>query len=348
VVCTITPHDGEDTGVAMSDSLTIDNSVPSIDGAIIVPDPAYVDDTLSCTATNFTDADGDSDQTSFEWVISGTTVGSGSTLAGVFSKGDTVKCKATPSDGMDAGTTKTDTVTISNSPPVVSNASIAPDPAGANDTLDCSYSFADADGDSDASSAEWFVNGISAGTGSSLSGAFLGGDYVECSVTANDGSEDGNTATAAITIDNGAPSITSVTISPDPATAQDTLNCNYSGYYLDGDPDASTIEWFVGSTSAGTGATLASGFNNGDTVTCTVTPSDGLDAGTPMSAQVVIGAIGPQPGVGEGSSFCSGAAYVQSTNFSGVMCTGPVDIGTIESTNGTMTLHAGPIYRSAP
>jgi hypothetical protein len=63
---------------------------------------------------------------------------------------------------------------------------------------------------------------------------------------------------------------------------------------------------------------------------------------------VVIGAIGPQPGVGEGTAFCSGAAYVQSTNFSGVMCTGPVDIGTIESTNGTMTLHAGPIYRSAP
>jgi hypothetical protein len=349
VVCTITPYDGEDTGTPLSDSLTIDNSAPSIDSAVIDPDPAYADDTLSCTATNFSDPDGDGDQTSIEWVISGTTVGSGSTLAGVFVKGDTVKCKATPSDGTDAGSTETDTVTIRNSPPEVSNASIAPDPAGAADTLDCSYSFADTDGDSDDSTIEWFVNGSSAGTGSSLSGAFIGGDAIECVIIANDGEEDGNTVTASLTIDNGAPSITDVSISPVPANETDTLTCSYSGYSdVDGDPDASTIEWFVNGSSAGSGSTLASGFAQNDTVTCTVTPSDGLDSGTPLSAQVVIGYLGPQPGEGEGGAFCAGAAAVSSTNYSGVMCTAPIEISTVDATNGTMTLYAGPVYRSAP
>lgn len=349
ISCTITPYDGEDTGVAMSDSLTIDNSVPSIDSATIDPIPAYVNDTLSCSADNFSDADGDADQTSFEWVISGTTVGSGASLAGAFSKGDTVKCKATPSDGLDTGSTETDTVTISNSPPAVSNASIDPDPAGANDTLDCSYSYADADSDTDASSIEWFVNGSSAGTGSSLNGVFIGGDEIECSVTANDGDEDGNTISTSLIIDNSPPSITNVSISPDPATEIDTLTCSYSGFIdMDGDADASSIEWFVNGVSAGSGDTLGSGFSNNDTVTCTVSPSDGMDDGAPMSDQLVIGYLGPQPGEGEGGSFCAGASYVSSNNYSGVMCTAPVEVSTIESTNGTMTLHAGPIYRSAP
>ena len=349
VVCTITPYDGEDTGTPLSDSLTIDNTAPSIASVSISPDPAYVDDTLSCTASGFDDPDGDADQSTIEWLISGTAVGTGSTLSGVFAKGDKVKCKVTPSDGLDDGSSVTDTVTISNSPPVVSALSLEPDPAGAEDTLDCSYSFADTDGDSDSSTIEWFVNGGSAGTGSSLSGVFIGGDEVECSVTANDGDEDGNTVTASLIIDNGMPSITDVSISPDPATELDSLICTYSGYYdVDGDPDASTIEWFVNTASAGSGDTLTSGYVTGDTVTCTVTPSDGLDDGSPLSAQVIIGYMGPQPAVGEGGSFCSGAAYVTSANYSGVMCTAPIEVSTIDSTNGTMTLYAGPVYRSAP
>jgi hypothetical protein len=348
VVCTVTPYDGEDIGTPLSDSLTIDNSAPSIASVSINPDPAYVDDSLNCSVNGFSDADGDADQTRFEWVINGTTVGSGDTLAGAFAKGDTVKCKATPSDGMDDGTTLNTTITISNSAPTVSSVSISPDPAGAADTLDCSYAYADTDSDADASTIEWFVNGIIAGTDSILTGVFLGGDTVECAVTANDGSENGNTITAAITIDNGAPSITSVSISPATATASDVLTCSYSGYYdIDGDPDASTIEWFVGGASAGTGDTLSTGYTIGDTVSCTVTPSDGLDTGSPLSAQIIIGAIGPQAGEGVGGGFCAGGGAV-SGSYSGVVCASPLELSTTAATNGIMTWYPGPIYRTAP
>ena len=64
--------------------------------------------------------------------------------------------------------------------------------AGAADTLECSYTFSDVDGDTEASSAvDWVVNGSSAGSGTTLSGVFSDGDAVGCTVTPNDGEVDG-------------------------------------------------------------------------------------------------------------------------------------------------------------
>ena len=56
----------------------------------------------------------------------------------------------------------------------------------------------------------------------------------------------------------------------------------------DDDTDASTVEWFNGTTSLGTGATLAAAFLGGDAVTCTVTPDDGEDTGSPVSVNIAI------------------------------------------------------------
>ena len=87
-----------------------------------------------------------------------------------------------------------------------------------------------------------------------------------------------------MTIGNTAPSIDLVEITPDPATAPSTLTCSYDGYSDDdGDADASTYEWFIDGVSVGTDSTLAGVFVGGDSVT-TVTPDDGTDTGTALSA----------------------------------------------------------------
>jgi len=287
VVCTVTPSDGDDTGSPASDSLTIDNSTPSVSGVSIEPNPATADDTLSCLYT-FSDADGDADASTVSWLVGGSPAGVGATLAGAFAGGDVVVCQVTPSDGSATGTTVSAALTISNSAPVVSDVVIDPDPATAADTLTCSYTFSDADGDSDGSSVAWTVDGTSAGSGTTLSGAFSGGEVVVCTVSPSDGSDTGTDANGSITITNTAPSVSDVAISPDPALVDDTLACSWTLSDIDDDPDASTVEWSVGGTPVGSDTTLSGAFSIGDTVTCTVTAHDGTDTGNQASDSVTI------------------------------------------------------------
>jgi hypothetical protein len=293
VTCTVTPNDGTEDGAPDSDDIVIGNAPPSVSNVEISPDPATVTDTLSCAYT-FTDADGDADTSSIDWSVGGTTVGSGSTLSGAFAKGETVTCTVTPNDSTDAGTPDSDDIVIGNTAPSVSDVLISPDPAYVTDTLSCAYTFTDADGDADTSSIDWSVGGTTVGSGSTLSGAFAKGETVTCTVTPNDSTDAGTPDSDDIVIGNTAPSVSDVLISPDPAYVTDTLSCGYTFADADGDSVASTIDWTVGGTSVGTGPTLSGAFTGGETVTCTVTPDDGTDAGTPDSDDIVIGNTPPE------------------------------------------------------
>ena len=52
----------------------------------------------------------------------------------------------------------------------VDTVTISPDPATVDDTLTCAYNFSDDEGDADASTIQWEVNGLNVGTASTLSG----------------------------------------------------------------------------------------------------------------------------------------------------------------------------------
>ena len=115
--------------------------------------------------------------------------------------------------------------------------------------------------------------------------AFERDDDVRCSVTANDYFQNGNTETsAAANINNSAPAITNVVVTPDPAASSGILGCSYDFSDADNDADASSISWVVNGNAAGISTTLSSGFAAGDEVSCTVTPDDALDVGTPVSS----------------------------------------------------------------
>ncbi len=122
--CIVTPH-GSD-GPPDEDQVAILNSPPSIDGVNITPDPAYTDDTLTATPYGWSDADADPEGYTYQWQkwngaswqdISGET---SSTLSSDnFVEGDQIKVICTPFDGEDYGASEEDTITISNSPPVL-------------------------------------------------------------------------------------------------------------------------------------------------------------------------------------------------------------------------------------
>lgn len=292
---TVTPNDGYGDGASATATLTIGNAIPVITD-VSVTDPLVAGDVAACTATGFGDADGDPDLSTYAWDVGGVPAGTGALLSSGFARGDGVTCEVTPHDGIDAGTPRSASVTVGNAPPSLAYAEIAPDPVQAGDTLTCSGAgWSDADGDADRSTIAWAVNGVAAGTGATYSGGFVDGDTVTCTITPYDGYDTGAPVTTSVTVSASAPSITSVSITPDPAYAADTLTCGWSGYVdPDGDADQSTVAWTVDGAAAGTGTTLAGAFVYGDVVVCTVTPYDGTATGTPKSASITIANTPPE------------------------------------------------------
>jgi hypothetical protein len=291
----VTATDGLGTSGAGAASVTIGNTAPSLSSLSLTPDPAYEDDVLVCTAGGTTDADGDAVGLNYEWYVDGAALGYDSdTLDSArFDRGEAVYCTATPTDGTDDGTTRTsNTVTIENSAPSVATVSISPASPTAASTLTCAYAgFDDADGDTDRSTYAWTVDGVTVGTGSTLSGAFVGGDVVTCTVTPYDGTDAGSAVSGSVTVGNTAPVLASVVLSPDPAYEADTLRCT-PGSVTDADGTASfgyAYAWTVNGAAIGATTSTLTGasFSAGDDVSCAVTASDGAASSASVSSGTV-------------------------------------------------------------
>ena len=298
VTCIVTAIDSVGTtGNTASDAVTVDNTAPIISNVTISPSSPATTDALTCSYT-YADVDGDTDSSTYTWTVSnsssgGTVVGTGATLAASkFSRDQYVTCTVTANDGEDTGNSASDQVQINNTAPVVSGINITPSsPTAATPALTCNYSYSDADNDSNASAVRWFKNGTEVSTGTTYSGPYVGGDKVYCTVTANDGTSTGNSITSStVTVGNTLPTVTNVSISPSNVVYGTNLTCSYSYSDIDGNADSSTIAWSVNGTNVGSGATLnANVFVGGQTVTCTVTPNDGIGNGTPVSTSRSLG-----------------------------------------------------------
>lgn len=297
----VTPSDATHTGAPGEDSITIGNTPPTASSVTISPDPAIASDTLSCSLSGYSDADGDPDLSTFAWSVNGTTVATTTTLAGYFGSGDTVVCTITPYDGTDTGLPLSDSIVIGNTPPEIAGLSLSPSSPSTDDTLTATVGTFDADGDSVSVSYSWAIDGVTIGsTASALSGTtwFDRGQVVEVTVTPYDGTDYGTPASASVSVDNTAPGAPSVVITPDPPAGNDDLLCEIDVDSIDPDADSVsyTFSWTVDGT-AYTGATTtyetgdtidASATTRGEVWTCTVTPHDGYVSGTSASYSVTI------------------------------------------------------------
>ena len=302
IVCSVIAADSAGATATGEASVSYQNTAPSVADVTISPDEPDVSSTLECGYT-FSDVDEDPDISTIEWLAGGMVIGTGETLSSGFSGGDSVVCRVTPNDGVTDGASRAAVKAIRNSPPIVSGVSISPSEAYAGDnTFVCDYTFTDADGDTDESSIQWLVNDILRASGDTFTATFFTDDHVSCTVIPDDGIGGGASVSTSITIGNHTPAVSGVYLSPDPASGDDELTCNYTFSDADGDPDESTVVWKVnGLTVTGgggmglggvgifyTGTTLSSGFTGGDIVGCIVTPDDGVDQGLPVSASTII------------------------------------------------------------
>ena len=304
VACTVTPDDGVFTGLPLTDSLVVSNSLPSVAAVGITPPSPTASDTLTCSYTGYTDLDGEPDHSTLAWRVNGVVAGVGSTLSGVFVRGDEVSCTVTPNDGTDDGVPVSDTVTVGNSLPVVLSASLTPEMVYTNTVVSVISMTTDAEGDPISLSHDWTVDGATRPeTGSSLSGDvhFDKHQVVSVSVTPNDGYGDGTPVSGgSVTVLNTPPNPPTLLFIPEaPVEGEDDLWCavDSPATDLDGDGVSLTFTWSVDgvpwtgplmSTAESDDTVPLSETVSGQEWTCTVTPHDGEDSGASTSITVTI------------------------------------------------------------
>jgi len=296
ITVTVTDSDGNTS----TDTVVIvvtENAGPSDPLVEIVPDPAYTNDDLFAVLTRFaTDPDGDPIVYTYTWTVDGEVYAVGSSTsvpASATVKGQEWCVTVVASDGVETSGSDTDCLVVQNTPPSIERVTIAPDSPTTLDALTCAYEgYFDLDGDPDSSRYAWTINGVFAGSGSTLSTGYAGGDVVTCTVTPNDGESDGEPKQATVVIANEAPDLLDVALTPEPAYTDDGMLCT-PGTTTDSDGDEAfeyAFRWEInGEVVVGAESnTLASSYHQKhDFIQCFVTPSDGSDPGDEVGSNIV-------------------------------------------------------------
>lgn len=269
------------------------NSSPSLEFAQITPDPLYVGDTVECEPIGWFDADGDPELFVLDWTLNGESISVEQTLEeDWFRKGDEIGCVLTPLDSLGSGQPAEAGLVVSNSQPTADSAEILPAENSVHSTLSVQVSGeTDADKDAVTWSTAWTVNAVFLQESALLSGNLLQrGDEVSAVVTPFDGEEDGEPVAApAVFIGNALPTVVSVSIYPNPATAQDLLSAIVQAHDDDGDSITSSYSWTVNGQDVWHGATLSSAyFVSGQSVQVSVTPFDGINTGKAVVSDAVV------------------------------------------------------------
>lgn len=300
---TLTANDGAFEGVASIDLVVRTADPPSVQ--IVSPaDGGYINngETITLEASVEDDNDAPNSLTlALTSDIDGTLYtgaadpsGEVSVLLGGLSLGDhTLTLTAIDRDGFEGTASILFEV---NSKPGVPSVHIEPTSAGTEDDLEVviDADAPDADGDSLTYRYTWYVDGevVTGEVDATLPASLTSrGEEWTVHVQATDGRSVGEAAVASRTIQNTAPVLDSVVLTPDPASAADDLVCSAGTTSdVDGDTVSLTYAWQVaGVVRTETSDTLPAGIAvAGNSVVCTVIPTDGTSSGSAVRSNTVI------------------------------------------------------------
>ena len=317
--CTIRVFDGEDYSDYVSTVVSIDNAVPYINTPTFNPTAPNTSSNVQCKVTPG-DLETSSLTVEYYWyngsdlMLSGntsgltkdinavaTTLGGGNT-----SFGDIWNCTTRTYDGTDYGEFSSATLSIANSLPQVTSPTFNPSTAYTTDNVQCKATPSDTETSPLTVEYFWYnstdlkftdnttglTSGVNAVIDTLSSGNTSKGETWDCKVRANDGTVNSYYTNNTITIQNSLPTLTIPTFNdtnlsePDDVSASATIQDN------DTDTGTVTFRWYVNNnniynesfSSVSTGATLTSGFANGnyscnETVKVDVIANDGEENG---------------------------------------------------------------------
>ena len=289
----VVSSDGLSDPAIVRTGTTVQNSTPSLESVSLSPEEPTADSTLQAEAI-FADADEDSVSLSYVWKrtpeggAEETTAYAESYVPGeATAKNETWTVEVTPFDGEASGETGSATAVISNTPPEVTEVTLAQEAVYTEDDIEAAVTAQDADGDPVTLSYKWTVNGSPKNdTDDTLDhDQFEKGDSVVLTVTPNDGLQDGEPRESdAVIIQNSLPTLTGVSIFSDESDffETSTLSCSPEGWFdADGDAEEYGYTWTVSGAALNAPGENITGdhFSKNDTVSCTIWPTNGADAG---------------------------------------------------------------------
>ncbi len=277
------PRDGEGAGAAvLSEIAVVQNQIPTVDHFELTPPNPYTSDDIEISYA-VSDADGDTVSSSVQWSINGVVVSNqGASLShSLMGAGDLVTAHLVPNDGYDSGAAAIESVTILNTIPSLSSASIVPVEPSVEDTLSCvPGGWTDPDHGVEAYVYSWTVNGgsvIGTATGELALAGFSAGDEVQCTVAPNDSINLGASVTSAsVTIRNAPPTLSNFTLDNLAPYRADVITLSYSSSDADGDAFTEQLDWQLnGSSVSNSGLSFAlAGTLPGDQIQAVLTLSD--------------------------------------------------------------------------
>lgn len=291
-------EDDEELAPMVETVFLIENSPPTVLEVSLTPELPLVDDTLTATMLG-ADADGDMVEVAWSWWVNDVEV-TGQTSAELTSehwqKGDEVHALATPSDGMTKGeAVASPTRTVGNSTPGITGVGVEPAAGTEATTFTCvPTGWYDLDAsDTEGYEFAWLVDGAVVTTTSTLDGVWFDkGDVVACVATPTDGDDPGVPWTSdALVVANTPATAQLVSLLPLAPVEGDVVTPGVGGWY---DPDPADVEgylysWVVDGQPAGSTPTLDSAFfNKSQSISVSVRPYDGEDAGVPLESNIVI------------------------------------------------------------
>ena len=284
------------------------NLAPEISEAIISPETqVYNDSTLNCIAVGTDTEDGEL-AVAYTWTLGGAPIPVTGAILNLelisnVEPEQEVKCIATVTDsfGVEAGSEAA--IVVENRNPVVDSIEIDKTNPEANETVTCTATASDADEDAEniVITYSWDAGNGEIGDEAALQlTPELAGveDILRCTATATDSQGGIGQDEASGTINNTAPEITEVNITPaENITVETELTCSALGSDLnDGLINPTAYAWFNAAVNLGNTAVLqldSSFASPADTIECQVTLTDAQGLSVTETASVTVENIPP-------------------------------------------------------
>jgi hypothetical protein len=269
------------------------NAEPGSPAVEIRPEAPTTSDLIEVVVTGEAiDPDGDEVQYTYQWSLDGQEVANltGNTVtADRTERGQVWSVVVTAFDGAKPGVPASAEVEVVNALPTVTLE--LPANAATDSNLRPVEVTTDPDGDPVTLTWAWTVNGRDAAIAAQdvPAARTTRGEVWVATAVPNDGLADGTPATATTSIDNTAPAVAAVTLSPNPPGEADTLTAGVTAFDADDDEITLAYTWEVDGIELDVGGPTLTGanFDKGQNIRVTVTPNDGSVDGEPRRSEAV-------------------------------------------------------------